>query len=63
VLKVSNPKKYFVVCTDARKKGVGGVLTQERKVIFYESQKLKEYEQPYSAYDPKLTTVVLALKM
>ena len=26
VLKVANPKKYFVVCTDACGKGLGGVL-------------------------------------
>jgi len=35
VLKVADPKKSFVVCTDASKEGVGRVLTQEGKVIAY----------------------------
>ena len=28
-----DPNKYFVVCTDASKEGLGGVLTQEGHVI------------------------------
>lgn len=63
VLKVVDPEKSFVVCTDASKEDVGGVLTQEGKFIAYESKKLKEYEQRYSAYDLELTRVVHALKM
>lgn len=63
ILKVADPEKSFVVCTDAIKEGVSGVLTQEGKVIAYESHKLKEYEQRYSAYDLELKTVVHALKM
>jgi len=63
VLKVVDPKKYFVVCTDASKEGVGGVLTQEGNVITYESCKLKEYDQRYPAYDLELTIIVHALKM
>jgi hypothetical protein len=38
MLKVADPEKSFVVCTDASKEGVGGVLTQEGKVIAYESR-------------------------
>eukprot|EP00253_Pinus_taeda_P010727 PITA_10727 len=36
---------------------------QEGKVIAYESRKLKEHEQKYSAYDLELTAVIHALKM
>eukprot|EP00253_Pinus_taeda_P011685 PITA_11685 len=60
---VEDPEKEYVVCTDASKEGVGGVLMQEGKVIAYESRKLKEHEQKYSAYDLELTAVIHALKM
>eukprot|EP00253_Pinus_taeda_P012980 PITA_12980 len=63
VLCVADPEKEYVVCTDASKEGVGGVLMQEGKVIAYESRKLKEHEQKYSAYDLELTAVIHALKM
>ena len=63
VLSVADPEKELVVCTDASKEGVGGVLMQEGKVIAYESRKLKEHEKKYSAYDLELTAVVHALKM
>jgi len=52
-----------VACTDASKEGVGGVLMQEGRVIAYESRKLKEHEQKYSAYDLELAAVIHALKM
>jgi len=39
VLKVEDLEKSFVVCMDASKEGVGGVLTQDGKVIAYESRK------------------------
>jgi hypothetical protein len=44
ILKVSNPDKYFTVCIDASKEGLGGVLTHEEHDICYESWKLKEHE-------------------
>ena len=36
-------------------------MSQEGKVVAYESSKLKEHEQRYSAYDLELTTIVHAL--
>jgi len=36
---------------------------QEGKVIAYESRKLKEHEQKYSAYNLELVAVIHALKM
>ena len=63
VLSIADPNKDYVVCTDASGEGVGGVLMQEGKVIAYESRKLKENEQKYSAYDLELVVVIHALKM
>ena len=33
ILRIVDPNKYFVVCTDASKEGLGGVLTKEGHVI------------------------------
>eukprot|EP00253_Pinus_taeda_P005349 PITA_05349 len=63
VLSIVDPNKDYVVCTDASKEGLGGVLMQEGRVIAYESRKLKEHEQKYSAYDLELAAVIHALKM
>eukprot|EP00253_Pinus_taeda_P019879 PITA_19879 len=63
ILSISDPNKDYIVCTDASKEGLGGVLMQEGRVIAYESRKLKEHEQKYSAYDLELATVIHALKM
>eukprot|EP00253_Pinus_taeda_P020845 PITA_20845 len=63
ILSIADPNKDNVVCTDESKEGVGGVLMQEGKVIAYESRKLKEHEQRYSAYDLELIAVIHALKM
>eukprot|EP00253_Pinus_taeda_P017694 PITA_17694 len=63
ILCIADPNKDYVVCIDASKEGLGGVLMQEGKVIAYESRKLKEHEQRYSAYDLELAVVIHALKM
>eukprot|EP00253_Pinus_taeda_P019416 PITA_19416 len=63
ILSIADPNKDYVVCTDASKEGVGGVLMQEGRVIAYESRKLKEHEQKYSAYDLELAAVIHALKI
>ena len=41
ILKVADPEKYFVLCTDACGQGLGGVLMQDNHVICYELRKLK----------------------
>jgi hypothetical protein len=41
ILNIFDPNEIFVVCTDACKEGLGGVLTQNGHVIGYESIKLK----------------------
>jgi hypothetical protein len=63
VLKIANPNESFVVCTDACKEGLGGVLTQNGHVIGYESRKLKEHERNYATHDLELVAIVHALKM
>jgi len=44
VLKITNPDKEFLVCTDAYKRVIDGVLMQQGQVVCYESQKLNENE-------------------
>jgi hypothetical protein len=63
VLKIADPEADFLVCTDACKEGLGGVLMQEGKVICYESQKLNEHEVNYVTHDLELAVIVHALKM
>ena len=63
ILRIANPNKYFIVCTDACNDGLGGLLTQEGHVIAYESRKLKIHENNYATYDLELFDVIHALKM
>jgi hypothetical protein len=62
ILKIADPNMYFVVCTDACKEGLGGVLSQEGFVICYESRKLKEHERNYATHDLELATIMHALR-
>jgi hypothetical protein len=55
--------KDFVVCTDACREGLGGVLMQENHVIAYESQKLKKHEENYVTHDWELAAIIHALNM
>ena len=63
ILKIADPDKEFVVCPDACREGLRGVMLQENSVIAYESKKLKVHEQNYSACDLELAAVIHALKM
>jgi hypothetical protein len=54
ILKVADPDEDFVVCTDACKEGIDGVLMKNGHVICYESRKLKEHEINYSTHDKRL---------
>jgi len=63
ILKIVGPNEYFIVCTEACKEGLGGVLTQNGHVICYESRKLKERERHYATHDLELETIVHALNM
>lgn len=55
--------KEFMLCTNACKRGLGGVLMQEGQVVRYESRKLNEHEQNYAAHDLELETIIHALNM
>ena len=63
ILKIAYPKKYFVICTNACNKGLGGVLTQEGHVIAYELRNLKTHEKNYTTYDLELVAIIHALKI
>ena len=63
ILKITDPNKDFVVCTDACNEGLGGVLTQEGHKIAYESRNLKTHKNNYATYDLELAAIVHALKM
>ena len=63
ILNIVDPFKDFVVCTDACKEGLGGILLQENYVATYESRKLKEHEKNYVTHDLELSSIVHALKM
>jgi hypothetical protein len=63
VLKITDPNEIFVVCTDACKEGIGGVLTQNGHVIGYESINIKEHKRNYDMRDLELASIVYALRM
>ena len=61
ILRIVNPNEDFIVCTDACKEGLGGVLTKSGFVVCYESRKLKEHERHYATHDLELAAIVHAL--
>jgi hypothetical protein len=63
VLKIADPEADFLVCIDACKEGIRGVLMQKGSVICYESRKLNEHEVNYVTRDLDLAAIVHALKM
>jgi hypothetical protein len=62
IQRIADPNEDFVVCTDACKEGLGGVLGHNGFVICYESRKLKEHEKNYATHDLELEAIVHALK-
>jgi hypothetical protein len=63
VLNIFDPNESFVVCTNACKEGLGGVLTQNGHVIGYDSRKIKENERNYATHDLELVAIIHALRM
>ena len=55
--------KYFIVCTDASKQGLGAVLMQDKGVITYASRNLKLHEYLYATHDLELLDMVVATKL
>jgi len=63
VLKIVDPKKELVICIDAYKRGLGGVLMEEGQEVCYESWKLNKHKQNYLTHDLELVVIIHALKM
>jgi hypothetical protein len=63
ILRIADPSEDFIICTNACKEGLGGVLGQNGYVVCYESRKLKEHERHYATHDLELAAIVHALKM
>jgi hypothetical protein len=63
MLKIADPDNDFLVCTNACKEGLRGVLMQEGCVICYASRKLNENEINYVTHDIELAAIVHVLKM
>jgi hypothetical protein len=63
MLKIVDPNESFVVCTDACKEGLGGVLMKNGPVIGNESKNLKEHERNYATHDLELASIIHALRM
>jgi len=51
ILKIAKLENDFLVCNDACKEGLGGVLMHEVQVISYESQNLNDNEYKYVTRD------------
>jgi hypothetical protein len=63
VLNIFDPNESCVICIDACKEGLGGVLTQNGHVISYESKNIKKHESNYATHDLELASIFHALKM
>lgn len=62
-MKLVDPNEDFVVCTNAYKEGLGGVLMEEGHVINYDFRELKDRENNYATHDLELETIIHTLKM
>ncbi|GKA02017.1 hypothetical protein Tco_0674682 [Tanacetum coccineum] len=63
ILALPEGSKDFIAYYDASKKGLGAVLMQREKVIYYASRQLKIHEKNYTTHDLELGAVVFALKI
>jgi hypothetical protein len=63
-MKIANLERDCLVCIDACKEGIGGVLMQYNHVVckFMSHKKIKEHERDYASHDLELV-VAHALKM
>ena len=63
ILNIADLDESFVVCTNACKQGIDGLLTQNGDVINYESRKGKEHKHNYAIHDLDLASIIHALNM
>ena len=62
ILRIADPNEEFIVCIDACKEGLDGVLTQNGFFICYESRNLNEHERHYVTHDLEFEATVHALR-
>jgi hypothetical protein len=62
ILKVPDMDTNFLVCIDASKEGLGGVLMQDNQVIAYILRKLRRHEENYVTHDLELLAIVYAMR-
>ena len=63
MLTIPIPGGKLLVYTDACRMGLGCVLMQLGKVVFYASRQLRPHEGKYPVHDMELAAVVFALKV
>ena len=63
ILIVPEQGQRYTVYYDASKDGLGCVLMQSRRVVAYDSRRLKNHEQNYPTYDLELAAILFALKI
>jgi hypothetical protein len=63
ILKVPDMDTNFLVCTNASKEILGGVLMQDERVIAYISRKLRRHEENYTTHNLELLAIIYALKV
>ncbi|GJR80927.1 putative reverse transcriptase domain-containing protein [Tanacetum coccineum] len=61
ILALPEGAENFIIYCDASHKGLGDVLMQSEKVIYYESQQLKIHKKNYTTHDLELGAVVFTL--
>jgi hypothetical protein len=63
ILKVPDMDTNFLICTDASKEVLCGVLMQDGRVIAYISRKLRRHEENYAMHDLELLAIVYAFDL
>jgi hypothetical protein len=63
ILKVTDSDEDFIVCTNACKERLDGLLTQKGHVVCYKCRQLKEHEINYVTHKLELEAIVHDLRM
>eukprot|EP01018_Ginkgo_biloba_P004724 Gb_28015 [translate_table: standard] len=63
ILTLPDMEKPFTLYTDASGIAIGVVLTQQGKVIAYESRKMNDAEKKYPIFDQELLAIIHAIKI
>jgi hypothetical protein len=63
ILKFPGVDEGFLVCADASKEGLDGVLSQDGRVIAYISRKLRKHEDNYVTHDLEWLAIVYGLRV